>query len=503
MPSPRYSFHLLLLLACMISVAAQGAAGPRTVLIVLDGLRPDYVTEDGMPNVFRIRQEGLNFTNHHSTYPTVTRVNATTISTGCYPGKHGVMDNTIYVKAHDAEKTFSTSSREHLEAIDASLGGTLVLTPTLAEILEAAGQKLLVVSSGSAGSAFLLNHKAKGHGIINGSYTLPATHQTEIDALLGAAPEESYPNAALNAYVVDAYLQYALPKLDPDVTLFWLSDPDHTAHRFGMGAPKTVEALKAVDGEVGRIVEGLRARGLIETTNLILTSDHGFSTHTGKYNPLAEMRQFVESQGVPADSLVSAGFGIYLREQAETITPKLVERMQGNKWIGPIFTRAAAPGSAEGWAPGTLSMELIHYQNDRAPDILFSPQWNDGVNSHGFAGETLTIGVAGHGGASTWDVHNTLIASGPAFKKAAISETPTHNVDLAATILALQGLPAPAHMDGRVLQEGFLAGGEAAAIERKTVEVKRAMEGGGAYRAVLHQSVVGGSAYFDAAEGAR
>ena len=43
----------------------------------------------------------------------------------------------------------------------------------------------------------------------------------------------------------------------------------------------TVVALKAVDAEIGRIEDTLQARGLLATTNIIVTSDHGFSSQSG------------------------------------------------------------------------------------------------------------------------------------------------------------------------------------------------------------------------------
>ena len=60
-------------------------AQQRHLLIVLDGLRPDYVTPALMPNLHALGERGVVFTDHHAVYPTVTRVNAASISTGAYP----------------------------------------------------------------------------------------------------------------------------------------------------------------------------------------------------------------------------------------------------------------------------------------------------------------------------------------------------------------------------------------------------------------------------------
>ena len=87
---------LALFLAFASIVRAQPASRTQ-LLIVVDGLRPDYVTRDVMPRLFELGQRGIVFTAHHSVFPTVTRVNASSIVTGAYPETHGLLGNTIYI----------------------------------------------------------------------------------------------------------------------------------------------------------------------------------------------------------------------------------------------------------------------------------------------------------------------------------------------------------------------------------------------------------------------
>ena len=60
--------------------------GKLSIVFVLDGLRPDNVNATDTPNLFRLRQQGVNFVNGHAVFPTVTRVNSPSIATGYYPG---------------------------------------------------------------------------------------------------------------------------------------------------------------------------------------------------------------------------------------------------------------------------------------------------------------------------------------------------------------------------------------------------------------------------------
>jgi len=92
--------HVLTLLVSGLVVAAPPVMDEDTtvLLMVADGLRPDYVTPDLMPNLCREAEGGVLCTAHHAAIPTLTRVNSATLSTGCYPAHHGIVDNTLYFK---------------------------------------------------------------------------------------------------------------------------------------------------------------------------------------------------------------------------------------------------------------------------------------------------------------------------------------------------------------------------------------------------------------------
>ena len=164
----------LLIAALQACASPSQTTGPRHLLIVVDGLRPDYVTADVMPNLTALGARGVVFTRHHSVYPTVTRVNAASISTGSYPERHGLLGNSVFIPKVAPSRFLDTADRAALLAIGKA-EGQLLTAPTLAESLQQARHRLLVVSSGSAGSAFLLNHTVAGGAILHGDYTLPET----------------------------------------------------------------------------------------------------------------------------------------------------------------------------------------------------------------------------------------------------------------------------------------------------------------------------------------
>src|ERR1700686_2290867 len=78
---------------------ARRGRGRIVVLMVWDGLRPDFVTQRDTPNLFRMAREGVRFDRHHSIFPTLTMVNATALATGAPPGINGLEGNVFYLAA--------------------------------------------------------------------------------------------------------------------------------------------------------------------------------------------------------------------------------------------------------------------------------------------------------------------------------------------------------------------------------------------------------------------
>jgi arylsulfatase A-like enzyme len=506
----------VMLAVIVIAAHAAGRADLRAqpvptrshLVIVVDGLRPDYVTADVMPRLTRLGQRGIVFTAHHSVFPTVTRVNASSLVTGAYPETHGLLGNDIYIPSVDASRALDTGDRANLEAV-ARAEGQLLTAPTLGEILQRAGRKLLAVSSGSTGSALLLNHTVAGGAVIHTDYTLPPELGARVLAALGPAPAHATPNDPQNQRAIDAYLKFGLDELRPDVTLMWLNDPDGTAHANGIGAPLTRRSLSLVDAGIGRIEDTLRADGRLERTNIIVTSDHGFSTHTGALKLDAIVGAFAGKMADGSPDMVRAEGAIYFRPHDDPgRLQAVVAALQRRPEVGAIFTRArrlarnAATGAPaggaafEGVVPGTLSFDTARWNHARSGDILVSANWTREPNEAGFAGKTGQEGVAGHGTSSPYDIHNTLIAAGPDFREHATSEIPTGNVDLAPTLLQLLGVPAPPTMAGRVIREGLRDGPASSSVRIEHV-AETVKTPDGAYELTAHTSIVEGHRYLD------
>jgi len=439
-----------------------------------------------MPRLTQLGRRGIVFTAHHSVFPTVTRVNASSFVTGSYPETHGLLGNTIYVPSANA-KPLDTGQRESLEAVERG-EGTLLTAPTLGEILKANGMTLLGVSSGSTGSSYLLNHAVAGGPLIHYEYTKPPELAAKVLSVLGPPPAEEMPNEPRNRRAIDAYLKIGLDDIHPDVTLMWINDPDGTAHAKGIGDPLTNKSLSLVDAGIGRIEDTLRQRGLLESTNIIVTSDHGFSTETGGLDLAAAVAPFAKKLDDGSGDIVVAEGAIYIKSRGDDRAARIaaiVSALQKRPEVGAIFTRDGMNG--------TLPFSVARWDHKRSGDILVSANWTDKKNEFGYKGTTTQKGVAGHGSSSPYDIHNTLIAAGPDFREHATSGVATANVDVAPTLLRLLGITPPPTMTGRVIVEGLRGGSAPPRSERDEV----ATSADGSYTVRAHLSIVGSWRYLD------
>lgn len=468
------------------------------LVIVVDGLRPDYVTPEVMPRLTRLGRRGIVFNAHHSVFPTVTRVNASSFVTGAYPETHGLLGNTIYIPSVNRSRGLDTGQHERLQEV-AKAEGKLLTARALGEILERAGKKLLVVSSGSSGSALLLNPATEDGPIVNVDFIRPPALVKQVHAAIGKVPAHATPNDGQNQYAIDAYLMVGLTDLHPDVTMMWLNDPDGTAHANGIGTELTRRSLALVDAGIGRIEDALAAKGLLAQTNIIVTSDHGFSTHTGGVRIEEILKPLTNTTPNGSDIVVAEG-AVYMRGGHDrTRLATIVAALQKHKDVGAIFTRGTPGGGSEGEIPGTLSFDVARWHHPRSGDVLVSANWTSDANAAGFKGTTSQNGVAGHGASSPFDIHNTLIAAGPDFREGTTSAVPTGNVDVAPTLLHLLGLPVPSTMTGRVILEGLRTGPlpSTIAVEHRAETVQTR---DGSYRLTANLSIVGGKRYLDSTE---
>ncbi|MBC7509251.1 MAG: alkaline phosphatase family protein [Ferruginibacter sp.] len=439
----------------------------RSLIIFFDGLRPDYITEETMPNLYAFKKQHAYGTQHHSVFPTVTRVNASSYSTGSYPGTHGLMGNTVYFPEVDATKGLNTGDVEDLNKINKATNGHLLTCTSLGEVLKNVGAEMMVFSSGSTGQAMMQNHTLAGP-IINPGFIFPDSIKQKVITEIGALPPTTKGTAQKHVWITDALLKYGITMNGPLVSAIWFSDPDGMAHSDGIGSPTAMQSIKVVDEQFGRIINDLKQKNLDQKFNIIISTDHGFVTYVGK-DGIAE---FLIEKGLKkdkySDDVVVVEGAIYVKNHNKTIIKNIVEALQAKDWIGAIFTKGATKGALRGNVAGTFSFETIHWDHKRSGDILVDRNWDDRKNAAGYAGTSFSKGVAGHGGLSPYEVNIPLIVAGPSFLKSTEVNMPTANVDIVPTILFLHKIKIPVSMDGRVMNDFLVKPSKAVMVKPST-----------------------------------
>lgn len=448
----------------------------RILIIVFDALRPEFVTPDLMPNLHAFAEAGVRCTNHHSTFPTETRVNQSAVITGCYSHRHGVVANNFPLPGTD--EVVRTGDDLAFEAMLNAMDAPFLDVPSLGAILAAHGRSYATISAGTSGGGRLINLDAADTGSIRFTLrrpdaSVPAGFEAHVADSIGPIPEYQSPAVGWNRYAADAWLEVIDPK-EPDVSLLWLCEPDESFHWHGIGSPESLDAIRGVDAAFGEILT--RKAGAIANGDLhiVAMSDHGQITLAGAKLDLTERMRNAGFgvDGSPPDYTISvhnAG-GIWVREHDADLIAHAVEWLEAQSFIGPVFTR-------DGIA-GTLRHADLCVDHPRAPDIYLALSQANVMNKFGVNGlcadnAPYPSGGGCHGGLSRFELHNVLALGGDAFASGLTSDLPTGNVDILPTVLHLLGLSPLDGIDGRVLSESFPGGAADVQPEQTTIGTAR------------------------------
>jgi arylsulfatase A-like enzyme len=302
-------------------MALQTAAAGQPnnfVLFVPDGLRALIVSPDTAPTMSAIRDNGVNFKNPHSLFPTFTTPNASAMATGHYVGDTGDFSNTIYsgfpVPGAGGSLTPFLESDPVLGDVDEHFAGDYLDEVTLLKAARNAG--ISTATIGKLGPALIFDHTDRTGAptiVVDDSTGSPSgiPLSQEVQAAMTtaeiplAAPSRGnngqagtataagtkVANVAQQEYFTDVATKVVLPLFKarnrPFILVFWSRDPDGTQHNQGdslnqltpgINGPTSRASIKNADENVRRIRQALADLGLADTTDIFVTADHGFAT---------------------------------------------------------------------------------------------------------------------------------------------------------------------------------------------------------------------------------
>lgn len=586
-----------LLLSAGLIVLSAGAAFAQNnlILFVPDGLRGRIVTPDTAPAMAAVRDKGVNFRNSHSLFPTFTMANGSAMATGHYFGDTGTFSNTIYTAypvAHaNGTVTPFIEVNPVLLDLDEHFGGDYVNEETLLKMARARGFSTAAI--GKHGPTFLFDHTDKTgadgqHSIVIDDATgskngVPLSE--EMKAALSKAglpletpsrgdngkagdaktPGTTAANVPQQAYMADVATKIVLPMFKarnkPFVLVFWSRDPDGSQHNTGdslntltpgINGPTSMAGIRNADNNLAQLRQALDDLGLGASTNIMISSDHGFSTISkeSKTSPSAKLsyedtpKDFLpmgflaidlakaldlplfdpndKNAAITGNAHPKAGNGllgkdpakpelvvatnggsdlIYLPNNDRKLAARTVRALLEQDYVSGLFVHDDL-----GRFPGTLPLSQLGLKGKAVtphPSIVVNfRSWSTGCDeptncSVQVADTVLRQGQGMHGSFSRGDTLNFTAAIGPDFKAGYVDALPVSNADVGATAARLLGLTpkAKGNLVGRVMTEAMPNGATPQAFSG-TVKSQPSANG---LRTVLNFQRVGTQRYFDAA----
>lgn len=257
--SRRHAPLLLILaaLAAMLSprlAAAQAPAAraPVTILISIDGFRPDYLRQGHSPRLDALAAGGISAAMRPS-FPTKTFPNHWTIVTGDRPDRHGIVANRMEDPARPGE-LFTMANLDPfwwnavpplwVEAERAGIPTAIMFWPG-SEVAWSDGRP----GAGPGGAAQGIRPGEWRH------FDESVTERQRVNTVIGWLRRPAVRRPHFVALYFDAV--------------------DTAGHHYGPADPRTAAAVSLVDSAIGVLLDRLRALG--QPANLVIVADHGMA----------------------------------------------------------------------------------------------------------------------------------------------------------------------------------------------------------------------------------
>jgi Type I phosphodiesterase / nucleotide pyrophosphatase len=403
----------------------------RAVFVCCDGLGRDWIGAQTTPVLEELRRRSLWCDVHHAVFPSVTRVSAASVATGCQPARHGLHGNRMGLMEEGRIVVRDVGQPDFLGHMRRASGRTL-LVPTLAQRVADAGG-FIAFSNVSPGAAYFLDPDNFGFVYHRaGSFAPGGKSIAAPDAL-----EVSHDHAGDWA-MTQRFCSEVLRNRRPAAAFLWLCDPDHTLHGVPLGSPAHAEALAGTErcvAEVVRTVERLRAAG--EELLLLVGSDHGQET----IGAFVVIEDWLAARGlealVAAGDVAVAGQGtaalLYATERGRPALLGILDQMRQETWVADVVVGDGLGERGFAATGGVVAAVNMARQADANPYGVAGRRWVAAED-----GKPVPIGSGQHGGWGPDETRPFLMANDG--RTAGSTSRSTSLVDIAPTIACFLGL---------------------------------------------------------------
>ncbi|WP_033924404.1 alkaline phosphatase family protein [Sphingomonas sp. 35-24ZXX] len=234
----------LLALALAAPALAQEAEPEVTILISIDGMRPDYLDRGLTPHLAEFRKRGVAAAMRPS-FPSKTFPNHYTIVTGKRPDRNGIVGNSMIDPVRPGQMFSMGDPKQALDPF---------------WWIEAEPVWITAEKAGLRTATMFWPGSEVAHN--------------------GVRPSDwmRFDQAISNAQRVNTVLDWMRrpAAIRPRLVTMYFDTVDTAGHRFGPGrSPELDAAIAEVDSRIGDVVRGVEAMGV--RANFIITADHGMA----------------------------------------------------------------------------------------------------------------------------------------------------------------------------------------------------------------------------------
>lgn len=394
-----------------IAPPAQAAApaevrAPVTILVSIDGFRPDYLDRGVTPNLNRLAAGGVTGPMRPS-FPSKTFPNHWTLVTGMVPDHHGIVANSM-LDAARPDETFTMASDDPFWW-------------NAAEPIWVTAEKAGIPTA----TMFW-----PGSNVAWGGVKAP---KWPYEIAGGTRPRDwqQFNEAVNDRQRVDSLIDWLRRPAAgrPRFLTLYFDEVDTAGHRFGTRDARTTAAVAAVDRSIGLLLDGLATLG--QPANLVVVADHGMADTSSD-------RTIALDTIVPPDAARVFEAGPYA-----TFYPAPGREAE----VAAALTRPHPHMSC--WPRTAIPARFRYGTNPRIPPFLcLADDGPDGAWKLAKTAPTFRQQGGEHGfDNAAPDMRALFIANGPAFVPGRRVET-FDNVDIAPLLRDLLGLPAGTGLDG-------------------------------------------------------
>ncbi len=264
-----------LLLAAPAVAQTQHAKPSHVILITIDGMRGEMIGDPTVAteNLKQMKAAGMYVDSIKGVTPAATYPSHTTIITGVRPDRHHIYYNAPFMGNHPRTVSYWYADSIKAETVWQAVsekGGTVASlfwpVSTGSPHIKYNVPEFWTIEPGADQMAFLRAHCSPA-GLLD-TLELHAT---------GRLSDENFMAGSINRDVREAYMaNYIMNHYRPTLLTVHLITTDYAQHQTGLKSLRTRRTVESVDAAVGVILDNLRATGMIDSTAVIVTGDHGF-----------------------------------------------------------------------------------------------------------------------------------------------------------------------------------------------------------------------------------